>query len=112
MTNEPTKLLYSSSGDLSVGLVIPPRQPDRIGVVLRFTAVGGQPVQVEVTRNDVANLAGDLGIQLRADADKVCSWWYRLRHGDRAGLLPAAAVGCKTAQRRSSDRNGYMSGDP
>lgn len=88
---EPTPKLLRSSGDLSVGLVIPPRQPDRMSSVLRFTAVGGQPYQVELTRDDVANLAADLGIMLRADADKVCSWWFKLRNS-LSGTLPTVAA--------------------
>jgi hypothetical protein len=86
---EPTPKLLRSSGDLSVGLVIPPRQPDRMSSVLRFTAVGGQPYHVELTRDDVANLAADLGIMLRADADKVCSWWFKLRNSLSDTSTPA-----------------------
>ena len=84
--------LIKSRGDLSLGLVVPTGQRDRMAVILRFNAVGGGPVQVELTRDDVAHLAADLGVLMGADADTLCRWWYRLSRGDRPGALPQAEV--------------------
>jgi hypothetical protein len=84
--------LIRSRGDLSLGLVVPTGQSDRMAVIVRLTAVGGGPVQVELTRDDVAHLAADLGVLMSADADTLCRWWYRLSRGDRPGALPQAEV--------------------
>ena len=76
---------------MSLGVAIPAGQRDRMTAVLRFSTPGG-PVQVELTREDVAHLAADLGVLVGADADTLCRWWYRLSRGDRPGALPTAEV--------------------
>ena len=68
------------------------KQPDRMTAILRLSTARG-PVQVELTRNDVARLAADLGVLLGADIDQVARWWYRLSPDDpRPGALPTAEL--------------------
>lgn len=89
-TVSPTRLLRSR-GDAAVGVVVPPGQLDRMAMLLSFTAVGGQSVQVELARTDVGRVAADLGRILAAAADQLCHWWYRLSVGDnRPGALATA----------------------
>ena len=84
--------LIRSRGDMSLGVAIPAGQRDRMTAVLRFSTPGG-PVQVELTRDDVAHLAADLGVLLGAEIDQVARWWYRLSRDDRRpGALPAAEL--------------------
>lgn len=71
-TVSPTRLLRSR-GDAAVGVVVPPGQLDRMAMLLSFTAVGGQSVQVELARTDVGRVAADLRRILAADADQLCS---------------------------------------
>jgi hypothetical protein len=61
-----------SSGDAAVGLVQPPRQPDRLAALLTVTTVTGPRVQIELQLCDVAGLASDLIALLAADAAR-CS---------------------------------------
>jgi hypothetical protein len=87
-----TPRVIKSRGDLSLGLVVPPGQRDRMAVILRFSTLGG-PVQIELTRDDVARLAADLGVLLGAEIDQVARWWYRLSRDDRRpGALPTAEL--------------------
>jgi hypothetical protein len=84
--------LFKSAGDLSLGVAIPRGQNDRMTAVLRFTSAG-RPYQIELTRDDLAGLARDLGVIANADVDAFAAWWYKLARDDsRPGALPAAAV--------------------
>jgi hypothetical protein len=77
--------------------------------VLRFTAAGGgQPYQVELTGDDVANLAADLAVLLRADADRICSWWYKLRNS--LSGTPTLASAESRSKTYPAGRNGHCSG--
>jgi hypothetical protein len=70
--------LLRSRGDAAVGIVVPPQQLDRLAVLLTFTASDRKAVQVELARTDIGRLAADLTRILAADAEQMCSWWYRL----------------------------------
>ena len=96
-TRSPVRL-FRSRGDAAVGLVVPAGQLDRLAVLFSFTAVGGEPFQVELTRADVGRAAADLVRILAADADEVCRWWYRLSADRHPGRLDEGREGGGASQ--------------
>jgi hypothetical protein len=101
LTNEPQ--LLRSRGDASVGIVVPPAQPDRLAALMTFTATGGQTVQIELRLSDVGRVAADLVQVLTANADQICRWWYRLSAGDKRPGTLATAENKSAVVRRMAD---------
>ena len=75
---------FRSAGDAVLGLIVDPLHPDRMAPVFHATAADGQWIVVEISAEEVANLAADAEDLLTADAPKVARWWRRVLELQRA----------------------------
>lgn len=67
----------TSSGDAMIGLIVDPIMRDRMAPVLRFSDTNRHQFIIEISADEVRDLAADAATLLNADEGQVRQWWAK-----------------------------------